>query len=153
MLAQLIKIIYRSANYSILNSTFHPSYLCNISRCFILSVNIFPLIFNKMVISLHLYLDSTHTNCPVTIHKIFNYILYGYWGASLVSLAHVARSARGPRGHLFNLRSNQGLSPFQNLFLSSPGTRCPVHSMSRFNECLNLACTLVYVVCVVRILE
>jgi hypothetical protein len=29
------------SNYSILNFMFHPSYLCNISRCFMLSVIFF----------------------------------------------------------------------------------------------------------------
>jgi hypothetical protein len=42
---------------------FHPTYLYNISRCFMLSV-IFFLIFNEVLISLHSCLDLTHINCP-----------------------------------------------------------------------------------------
>jgi hypothetical protein len=57
---------------------FHPSYLCNISQCFMLPVNIFSLIFNKVLISLHHSLDSTHTNYPAGTRGVFNYILYGY---------------------------------------------------------------------------
>jgi hypothetical protein len=79
MFTRLIKQFIRSINYSILNSIFQPSYLCNISRCFILSVNIFPLIFNEVLISLHHCLDLTHTNCSAATHRVFNYILYGYF--------------------------------------------------------------------------
>jgi hypothetical protein len=43
-----------------------------------LSVNIFPLISNEMLISLHHCLDSTHTNYPVATLEVFNYILYSY---------------------------------------------------------------------------
>jgi hypothetical protein len=43
-----------------------------------LSVNIFSLISNKMLISLHRCLDSTHTNCHVATRDVFNYILYDY---------------------------------------------------------------------------
>jgi hypothetical protein len=43
-----------------------------------LSVNIFPLIFNEVLISLHHCLDLTHTNYPVVMRGVFNYILYGY---------------------------------------------------------------------------
>jgi hypothetical protein len=39
---------------------FHPNYLCNISRCFIMSAIFFSLIFNKILISLHSCLDLTH---------------------------------------------------------------------------------------------
>jgi hypothetical protein len=38
----------------------------------------FSLIFNKMLISLHHSLDSTHTNYPAATRGVFNYILYGY---------------------------------------------------------------------------
>jgi hypothetical protein len=37
MLTRMIKIIIGSANYSILNSTFHSSYLCNILVQFTMS--------------------------------------------------------------------------------------------------------------------
>jgi hypothetical protein len=57
---------------------FHPSYLCNISQYFMLSVNIFSLIFNEMLISLHCCLDSTHINCLAAVRVVLNYILYGY---------------------------------------------------------------------------
>jgi hypothetical protein len=44
-----------------------------------LSVDIFSLISNEVLISLHRYLDSTHTNYPAITHGVFNYILYGYF--------------------------------------------------------------------------
>jgi hypothetical protein len=53
MLARLIKIIYRIYKY-------------------------FSLISNEVLISLHHWLDLTHTNCPAVTHVVFNYILYGY---------------------------------------------------------------------------
>jgi hypothetical protein len=73
------KQFIRSTNYSILNSMFYPSYLYNISLCFMLSVNIFSLIFNEVLISLHHCLDSTHTNRPAGTREVFKYILYDYF--------------------------------------------------------------------------
>jgi hypothetical protein len=35
--------------------------------------NIFSLISNKVLISLHSCVDLTHTNCPVTTHGVFNF--------------------------------------------------------------------------------
>jgi hypothetical protein len=72
------KKIIGSTNYNILNSTFHPIYLCNIYLCFMLSVNIFSLISNEILISLHRCLDSIHTNYLTVTRGVFNYILYGY---------------------------------------------------------------------------
>jgi hypothetical protein len=43
-----------------------------------LLVNIFPLISNEVLIYLHRYLDSTHTNYPAATRGVFNYILYDY---------------------------------------------------------------------------
>jgi hypothetical protein len=43
-----------------------------------LLVNIFSLISNEVLISLHHCLDSTHTNYTAATHGVFNYILYGY---------------------------------------------------------------------------
>jgi hypothetical protein len=36
--------------------------------------NIFSLIFNKVLISLHNWLDSTHTNCHVATRGVFNFL-------------------------------------------------------------------------------
>jgi mRNA deadenylase 3'-5' endonuclease subunit Ccr4 len=41
-----------------------------------LLVNIFPLISNEILISLHRYLDSTHTNYATTMCGVLNYIYY-----------------------------------------------------------------------------
>jgi hypothetical protein len=78
MLARLRKQFIGFANYSVLISMYHPSYLCNISRCFMLLVNSFSLISNEVLISLHRCLDSIHINCPTAMRGVFNYILYGY---------------------------------------------------------------------------
>jgi hypothetical protein len=66
---QLIKCV----NYIILNSKFYPSYLCNISVFHVIS-NIFSLFFNEVLISLHSYLDSTHTNCSTATCGVFNFL-------------------------------------------------------------------------------
>jgi hypothetical protein len=58
-------------NYSILNFTFHPSYLCNISRCFMLSVIFFSLISNGPLYSC---LDLTHINCFAVMRGVFNFL-------------------------------------------------------------------------------
>jgi hypothetical protein len=38
----------------------------------------FSLIFNEVLIFLHRWLNSTHTNCLTATREVFNYILYGY---------------------------------------------------------------------------
>jgi hypothetical protein len=101
MVARLIKQFIASANYSILNSTFYPIYLYNIYRCFMLKVIFFSLIFNEVLISLHTYLDSTHTNCLTTTHKVFNF-LYKDTVDSIIFVIHVLRLSNSLYRHFFS---------------------------------------------------
>jgi hypothetical protein len=41
--------------------------------------NIFSLISNEVLISLHSCLDSTHINCPVATHGVFNFLCGPYY--------------------------------------------------------------------------
>jgi hypothetical protein len=84
------KQFIESTNYSILNSTFHPIYLYNISRSFMLSVIFFSLISNEVLIFLHSCLDSTHTNCLVATHRVFNF-LYKETANHIIFIIHVMR--------------------------------------------------------------
>jgi hypothetical protein len=52
--------------------------------------NIFSLIFNAVLISLHNCLDLTHRNCPVTTHEVFNF-LYKKIVDSIIFIIHVLR--------------------------------------------------------------
>jgi hypothetical protein len=68
---------------------FHPSYLCNISQCFILSV-IFFLISNEVLIFLYSCLDSNHINCPTATGGTFKF-LYKEIAYPIIFIIHVLR--------------------------------------------------------------
>jgi hypothetical protein len=65
---------------------FYPTYLYNISRCFMLTV----IFFHEVLIFLHSCLDSTHTNCSTAMCMVFNF-LYKNIVDPIVFIIHMLR--------------------------------------------------------------